>query len=202
MRFLSNLFFTFIFCVSTTYLHAQCATLNQTATLSSGSCAPGISPCTVCPGNTITLSGSGQNLTPGSCVNWYYSTTPGFNPNAGQGTLMGCSPIAATPVSACNSCPVLSYMFADACGTEQDNEYMILLSGSGFVTDQLSVNYDAANNLLPLLPSRQSVQVQISSLLGQELLFRPISLYLFFRAAIFRSPTIGQAYVHWHPIFT
>jgi large repetitive protein len=60
---------------------------------------------------------------------------------------MGCSPIQTTPVVACNSCPVLSYIFADACGTEEDNEYMIMLSGSGFVTDQLSVNYDAANNI-------------------------------------------------------
>lgn len=134
------------FSLSISNIQAQCATINQNATLTSSSCAAGVTPCTVCPGNTITLSGSGTNFTAGSCINWYYSTTPGFNPNAGQGTLMGCSPIVAPTITPCASCPVLSAIFADACGTEADNEFMIMLSGSGFVTDQLSVDFNNANN--------------------------------------------------------
>jgi hypothetical protein len=126
-------------------IEAQCTTLNQTTTLSSGSCAPSVVPCTLCPGDQMTLSGSGTNLPAGGCIDWYYSNVPNFNPYAGQGTLMGCSPIPGTPIVPCGSCPILVSIFADACGQEEENEYMVILSGSGFVVDQLSVDFDPSN---------------------------------------------------------
>jgi hypothetical protein len=145
MRVLSFLIFLFLNMVGTS-LYSQCTMLNQNANLTSASCAQGIIPCTVCPGNTINLSGSGSNLPAGGCINWYYSDQPNFDPDAGQGTLMGCSMIAGTAPIPCGTCPSLLGIFVDACGNEEDNEFMLMMSGSGFVVDQLSVNYDANVN--------------------------------------------------------
>ncbi|MCC6461956.1 MAG: hypothetical protein IT260_15895, partial [Saprospiraceae bacterium] len=74
-----------------------CPTLNATAGFSSADCASGSMPCALCPGETFTLSASGQNLQPGGCVNWYYGTNDTFNPYNGEGTLLGCGAIQAPP---------------------------------------------------------------------------------------------------------
>ncbi len=129
-------------------LKAQCPTLNQTATLVSSQCAPGLMPCHLCPGQQMTLTATGTNLPGGGCVNWFYGTTNNFNPYNGEGTLLGCSDIpGAPPPQPCDVCPTTLLLFVDACGTEQDNEFMVSWSGSGFNVDQVDIDLPPGNNL-------------------------------------------------------
>lgn len=125
---------------------AQCPVLNSTATLTSSDCIFGPNGCQLCPGDMLTLTPSGTNLTPGSCINWYYGTTPNFNPYNGQGTLLGCSEVSITPPNACSPNPLTLGIFVDACGTEENNEFMVMYSGGGFFVDDLSIDFDASNN--------------------------------------------------------
>lgn len=125
----------------------QCPTLSQNATLTSPDCQPGLNPCTLCPGDTYTLNANGNNLQVGDCINWYVSTTPGFNPYNGQGTLLGCSEITTPPPDPCNPNPILLGFFVNACGTEENNEFLAMWSGGGFYVSDLSITYDdPANN--------------------------------------------------------
>lgn len=125
---------------------AQCPTLNSNATLTSPACTVGNTPCDLCPGDVMTLTATGSGLLPGTCVNWYYGTTPNFNPYNGQGTLMGCSEIAPIPPSSCSDCPILLSLLVNACGVEENNEYAVVWSGSGYYVDEFNLDYDAANN--------------------------------------------------------
>ncbi len=118
-----------------------CPTLGQNATFTSNSCRPGLTPCTLCPGDQFTLRATGTGLMPGVCVNWYYGTTPNFNPYNGEGTLLGCSQVRATPPNSCGSCPRILALFVNACGTEQNNEMMAIWSSSGFYVDDATLTF-------------------------------------------------------------
>lgn len=126
-------------------LYAQCPTLTS-ATLTSPDCTPGSTPCDVCPGDVITVNATGTGLQPGVCVNWYYGTTNNFNPYNGEGTLLGCAEIEPLPPNSCADCPKIGAILVDACGTEENNEYLAVFSGSGFYVDDASLDIDAANN--------------------------------------------------------
>ncbi|MBL7803579.1 MAG: gliding motility-associated C-terminal domain-containing protein [Saprospiraceae bacterium] len=147
-RFVRTAFFTALLSVLFQVANAQpCPTLNQTATLNSPDCAAGLTPCTVCPGDQITLTATGSGLQPGSCVNWYYGTTNNFNPYNGEGTLLGCSMIESTPPNPCaGGCPLTLGLVVNACGTEENNEFMAILSGGGFYVDDLSVDFDGSGS--------------------------------------------------------
>lgn len=124
------------------HLAAQpCPSLNKNATFTSNSCRPGLTPCTLCPGDEFTLRATGTGLRPGVCVNWYYGTTPNFNPYQGEGTLLGCSKVRSTPPNSCNSCPRTLALFVNACGTEQNNEMMAIWSSSGFSVDDATLTF-------------------------------------------------------------
>lgn len=123
-----------------------CPTLQQDASFTSDNCAPGVMPCTLCPGDTFVLNVSGQNLQPGTCVNWFYGTTDTFNPYNGQGILLGCSEVSALPPNPCTECPSILGLLVDACGTEENNELLVVWSGSGFAVDSASLDFDTANN--------------------------------------------------------
>ena len=57
--------------------------------------------CNVCKDVDATLSiENGKNFPGGGQVSWYYSSTPGFNPSVGQGTLIGSVPI---PIPTCDN---------------------------------------------------------------------------------------------------
>ncbi|MCS7036245.1 MAG: gliding motility-associated C-terminal domain-containing protein [Saprospiraceae bacterium] len=122
-------------------LGQPCPSLGQNATFTSSSCRPGLTPCTLCPGDEFTLRATGTGLQPGVCVNWYYGTTPNFNPYNGQGTLLGCSKVRAKPPNSCGSCPRILALFVNACGTEQNNEMMAIWSGSGFYVDDATLTF-------------------------------------------------------------
>ncbi|MCS6928620.1 MAG: gliding motility-associated C-terminal domain-containing protein [Saprospiraceae bacterium] len=109
--------------------------------MTSTSCRPGLTPCTLCPGDQFTLRATGTGLRPGVCVNWYYGTTPDFNPYNGQGTLLGCSQVRPRAPNSCGSCPRILALFVNACGTEQNNEMMAIWSGSGFYVDDATLTF-------------------------------------------------------------
>ena len=138
----------FLLCSAALSLHAQCPDLDNSATLTSPDCVVGTTNCDLCPGDVMTLSGSGSGLQPGSCIDWYYGTTANFNPYNNQGNFMGCSLVEVLPVSPCVECPFLLSLFINACGTEQNNEYMVVWSGSGFTVDDMTVDFDDNNNTL------------------------------------------------------
>lgn len=133
-------------CFSQKLVAQTCPSLNPDATFTSDSCAPGLTPCILCPGEPFTLNVTGQGLQPGSCVNWYYGTTDTFNPYNGGGILLGCSEVAAQPPNPCNECPSILGILVDACGMEENNEILFLWSGSGFAVDSATLDFDAANN--------------------------------------------------------
>ncbi|MDX2281477.1 MAG: gliding motility-associated C-terminal domain-containing protein [Saprospiraceae bacterium] len=141
--------FTFFLLHVAAILSAQCPNLSQSATLTSSDCAPGLSPCTLCPGDVFTLTGTGTNIVPapGNCINWYYGTTNTFNPYNGEGTLLGCSPITSAPINCGAPCPTFLGIFIDACGTEENNEFLGLYSGGGFNVDDLTIDFDDNNNV-------------------------------------------------------
>ena len=125
----------------------QCPTLGQNATFTSADCLPGSNPCALCPGDMYTLTPTGSNLSPGDCINWYISDMPNFNPYNGEGTLLGCSALSSPPPDPCNPNPTFLGIFVNACGTEENNEFLGLWSGGGFNTGDLVVSYDdPANN--------------------------------------------------------
>ncbi|MCC6460782.1 MAG: hypothetical protein IT260_09960, partial [Saprospiraceae bacterium] len=88
----------------------------------------------------------GQNLQPGGCVNWYYGTNDTFNPYNGEGTLLGCGAIQAPPPNPCVLCPTILAIQVDACGTEENNEFLSIWSGSGFLVNDATLNFDLAND--------------------------------------------------------
>lgn len=134
----------------------QCPEITD-ALLSSPDCYNGSTPCDVCPGDVITLSAEGDFLPDNGCIDWYYSTTPGFNPYNGEGTLIGCGAIDAPPPAPCSTCPEILLIWIDACGSESANEFMIISSGSGFNVNNFGMDFDPNNNNLP--PSTDDVNM-------------------------------------------
>lgn len=124
---------------------AQCPEFTA-SDLSSVGCFNGGTPCDLCPGESFQLTAEGTLLPNGGCVNWYYDTSPGFDPYAGEGTLIGCGSISAPPPAPCSTCPEILAIWIDACGLEQANEFMILSSGSGFQVNNLGIDFDPSNN--------------------------------------------------------
>lgn len=45
-------------------------------------------------------------------------------------------------------CPSIVAIMIDACGTEQNNEFVVINSGGGFLVDNLQMDYDVNNNIL------------------------------------------------------
>ncbi|GJM31555.1 MAG: hypothetical protein DHS20C18_05560 [Saprospiraceae bacterium] len=44
-------------------------------------------------------------------------------------------------------CPTIQAILVDACGTEQNNEFVVINSGGGFNTSDLQLSFDASNNI-------------------------------------------------------
>ncbi|MCB9343651.1 MAG: gliding motility-associated C-terminal domain-containing protein [Saprospiraceae bacterium] len=143
---------------------AQCPTLGQNATFTSTDCLPGSNPCALCPGDSYTLNATGSNLTAGDCINWYISDQPNFNPYNGEGTLLGCSALTTPPPDPCNPNPIFLGIFVNACGTEENNEFMAMWSGGGFNLSDLTATYeDPANNGCSWQVPSGAVQSSITS---------------------------------------
>jgi hypothetical protein len=59
----------------------------------------------------------------------------------------GVPEITTPPPDPCNPNPILLGFFVNACGTEENNEFLAMWSGGGFYVSDLSITYDdPANN--------------------------------------------------------
>ena len=95
----------------------------------------------LCGAQSVSFAVNDINLPTGN-IDWYSSTTSGFDPLTG-GTLIGSSPInSANP---CQACPAIEAIYIDACGDESLNEFAIVSSGSGLAIDDLTFSFDVAN---------------------------------------------------------
>jgi gliding motility-associated-like protein len=105
--------------------------------------------CNVCSGEELILQALVSGISGNSQIDWYESAS---NPPYPGGTLIGSSTITTTEIpnnelEPGEECPKLVSIFIDACngsGQEQDNEFVILTSGSGFSVPDLSI--DIPNN--------------------------------------------------------
>ncbi len=52
----------------------------------------------------------------------------------------------AIPYTTVAQCPTIAAIAVNACGTEQNNEYVVINSGGGFFVSDLQFDYDASNN--------------------------------------------------------
>lgn len=109
----------------------------------------GIGQITACPGDTITINTTGNNLPVGGTIDWYQSPFSDFNPYNSEGTFLGSSVLPGGNGANCPEvCPDLLAIFINACngsGVEWDNEYIIFSAGKGFKVDDLEV--DLPNNI-------------------------------------------------------
>lgn len=131
-----------VLCTGFTFISwAQCPEITKTTI--NPSCTPS---CTMCEGETFTVTLMGGDLPNNGKIEYYYSDNAGFNPYNGEGTKIGSANIT-TPGPPCRICPSLLGFMIDACGTEQDNEFIIMWTGSGFNTSNFNFNFDANNNI-------------------------------------------------------
>lgn len=128
-----------IVCIS--IANSQCPDLSNNTTVN-GSSATSIEMCGTMPAQ---FEVNDPNL-PSGTIDWYSSTTSGFDPLS-SGTLLGSSSISSAEPCAGGGCPTIEVIYIDACGPggEALNEFMVIGSGSGFAVDDLSVTFDVNN---------------------------------------------------------
>ncbi len=127
-------------CALSCALQAQCPEFESTDV--TPACNPS---CELCSGDQFNINLKGNDLPNGGKVEFYINGTPGYNPYQGQGTLIGTSMIT-TPGGNCRICPELIGILIDACGTEQNNEFVVMWTGSGFNTSNFLFDYASQNN--------------------------------------------------------
>jgi gliding motility-associated-like protein len=139
-----KLFFTF-FITWTIGLFAQSSVI-QLTNLSSG---------TICSSgkDTVVFSVNYSGIPASSNIVFYQSTNPSFNPYAGQGDSIGFINVGSNTSNGTQlitSCPEIIGIFIDACDpdplVEQDNEYIVITSGQGFLVKNLQVDVPSATN--------------------------------------------------------
>ena len=134
------------FLIFTSEIFGQCPDITSSSL--SGGCFNGGTPCDLCPGEVLTLKAGGSNLENNGCVDWYYSDSQGFNPYNNEGTFIACGKITTTFPPFCVVCPQILAILVDACGTEANNEFMLLSSGSGFNVNSLQIDFAVQNNTM------------------------------------------------------
>ncbi|MBK9271877.1 MAG: gliding motility-associated C-terminal domain-containing protein [Saprospiraceae bacterium] len=129
-----------LFILISFYLNAQCPEI--TSTIITPDCLPS---CELCEADLLTIRLTGLDLPNGGKIEYYFSEQTGFNPYINQGSLFGTANIS-TPGGNCRICPELLGFMIDACGSEAQNEFIILWTGSGFNTSSFAFDFDANNN--------------------------------------------------------
>lgn len=134
-----NTLLLLIVCISISI--SQCPDLPNNTTVN-GSTATTIEMCGAMPA----LFEVNDPDLPSGTIDWFSSTTSGFDPLS-SGTLIGSSAISSADPCAPGGCPTIEVIYIDACGPgpEAYNEFMVLGSGSGFAVDDLSVTFDVNN---------------------------------------------------------
>lgn len=134
----------FLFVILPLLAKSQCPTINSTVSIPN--C--GSSGCNLCTGDSVRINMTGYNFPSGTNLDWYISPNSGFDPYNNDGNYISSTPVNINN-SACLICPKLLGILVNACnppGNEQDNEFLLMSSGSGFNTNNLQIDYDANNN--------------------------------------------------------
>ena len=106
----------------------------------------------LCPLDNYTISlEQDLELPPNSIITWYQDTNP--NITFIDNNIIGTSGINTNPstVAPCMPCPELLGIMVDACsdgiyGVEPQNEFVVIGSGGGFNTGDLTLDYASSNN--------------------------------------------------------
>ena len=113
----------------------------------------------VCFGDTIRLTSTVNNVLGMDSVKYYWDTTSAYNPYATQGsflksakinTTLGAVTACPSCTTSCSQCPTIQSIFINSCngsGAEQDNEFIILHSGSGFNAANFQLTYNPTNSI-------------------------------------------------------
>ena len=127
--------FTLLFFGVQVAAFAQCPVAATTLNGSSNT-----APIAVCVGTTLQFSTIG-NVPSGAAIDWYSSPSSSLNPPL-TGTLIGST--NATASGCPQVCPRILALLINACngtGQEQNNEYVVLSSGSGFAVNSFQLDY-------------------------------------------------------------
>lgn len=98
--------------------------------------------------DTFKFSVNYTSIPQNSNIVFYQSTNPAFNPYLGQGDSIGFINVGANTSGGgsqvTTTCPEILGIFIDACNNapllEQDNEYIVMTSGQGFLVNNLQVD--------------------------------------------------------------
>jgi len=113
----------------------------------------------VCFGDTIRLTSTVNHVISMDSVKYYWDTTSTYNPYSAQGSFMKSAKINTTLgtvttcpacTTSCSQCPTIQSIFVNSCngsGAEQDNEFVILHSGSGFNAANFQLTYNSTNSI-------------------------------------------------------
>ena len=103
--------------------------------------------------DTMRFSVNYSNVPANSNIVFYQSTNPNFNPYNGEGDSIGFISIGGNTSNGnqvITSCPEILGVFIDACDPdpleEQDNEYIVITSGQGFLVNNLQVDVPSTTN--------------------------------------------------------
>lgn len=103
--------------------------------------------------DTVIFSVNYSGIPANSNIVFYRSTNPSFNPYLGQGDSIGFINVGSNTSSGMQvitECPEIIGIFIDACDPdpllEQDNEYIIITSGKGFLVNNLQVDVPSTAN--------------------------------------------------------
>ncbi len=139
MRRILKIILLLILSISISY--SQCPDLSNNTTVD-GSANTTIE---MCGAMSALFEVDDPNLPTGT-IDWYTSTTSGFDPLS-SGTPIGSSFIDSADPCDPGGCPTIEVIYIDACGpgAENLNEFMVIGSGAGFNVDDLSVFFDSDN---------------------------------------------------------
>lgn len=113
----------------------------------------------VCFGDTIRLTSQVQHALGRDSVRYFWDSTSSYNPYTALGrplgsakinTALGTAPICPSCTTACSQCPSIQSIFINSCngsGAEQDNEFVIFHSGSGFNASDFQFTYNSTNSI-------------------------------------------------------
>jgi len=98
----------------------------------------------ICEGASLTMSITGQNIPPGSSIEWYIGVNGTYNPYNGDGLLIGSVPVISDP---CTNPPQVLYIMVNPDNAQvggsgdQCDEFVVLWTGSGgFMTSDIVVS--------------------------------------------------------------
>lgn len=125
-----------------TNVNAQCPTLYDLK-------VEGQSETTICAPGKVELGVRGIQMPSKGTIKWFYDEKENFNPRT-EGQLIGTTLLPELTQQSCPTvCPDLLMLMMNSCdgsGAEQDNEFFIFSSGSGFYASDMQFKINPGTN--------------------------------------------------------